>query len=147
MGLVRAYRLRMVFVLVVLAVWALIIILILIAVISIVPYLTDKGEYTYRPSVQYKIKSNVYIKTSKVMKIYTHDIVFLAAYHTTTHTHTHDTHTHTHTHTHTYTHRGTGTHAAHTHTHTYTHTLTHSRTPHSRLRGLGQGGSVTGGRK
>ena len=63
--------------------------IIITAVISIAPYLTDKGEHT----ALYKINHNVYIKTSKIIN---YIVVILYSSHTTY------THTHTHTHTHTY---------------------------------------------
>ena len=74
------------------------IIIIIIAVISIAPYLTDKGEHT----TLYKNNYNVYIKTSNIINYISHSIVFLACTHTHTHTHAHararaSTHTHTHT--------------------------------------------------
>ena len=52
-------------------------IVIIIAVISIVPYLTDKGEHT----TLYKINNNVCIKTSQTMN-YTVIIMYSAHTHT-----------------------------------------------------------------
>ena len=68
-------------------------------VISIVPYLTGKGEHT----VLYKNNNNVYIKTSKII-----NYIVIILY--SSHTHTYacmcvHAHTHSHTHTHTQAHR------------------------------------------
>ena len=103
--------------------------MIIIAVISIAPYLADKGEHT----TLYKINTNVYIKTSKIIKLLEYVIPRShARAHTRTrvrtrtctygiHTHTHHT-THTRAHTHTHTHKQTNKHArTHAHTHTHTH--------------------------
>ena len=61
--------------------------IIVIAVISIAPYLTDKGEHTSL----YKINNNVYSKTSKILNY----VVIILHY---THTHTRArTHARTHT--------------------------------------------------
>ena len=79
-------------------------------VISIVPYLTGKGEHT----VLYKNNNNVYIKTSKIIN-YIGILLYtpLPPHHAHTQMHAH-MHTHTHTHM-----------QAHTHTHTHTHTESH----------------------
>ena len=69
-----------------------------VAVISLAPYLTDKGERAH----VYKVNSNVCIsKSSKIINYIV--IVFLARARTHAHTHAR-THARTHTHTHTHTH-------------------------------------------
>ena len=82
----------------------------IIAVISVAPYLTDKGEH----ASLYKINDNTFIQISNIIN-YVVMILYTSCALACTHTHT-QARTHTHTHVHTC-----------THTHTHTHTLVHRR--------------------
>ena len=79
----------------------------IIAVISIAPYLTDKGGHI----ALYKINNNVYIKTSKIIN---YVVIILYSSHARAQT---DTHTRTHARTHA---------QSHTHTHTCAHARGHT---------------------